>query len=361
MRAVQEEAAPVTDEVLDAFDTCVLCRGCETACPSGVPFGELMEQTRDALAAAGRMTPWWQRAGLAQLGRPRLLRAGSSAAALAQRAGLVPGRLGLPRLPLRRPRLRASGSDVWLFTGCVMDAWQRDVHAAAQQVLHAAGYGVRPSGDAAACCGALHRHAGLGSVTADLARRVMAALAGDAPILVDSAGCGAALKDYGHLLGTSEAEAFSSRVFDLQEWLADRLDRLPPAAALERRVAVQDPCHLRHVQRVHLATRVVLRPYVAELVELDDEGLCCGAGGAYSMLHRELAGLIRDRKVRAIERAGVDVVASANPGCSMHLAAAGVPTVHPITLVWEALSAVNSGLGPARRSTDQAGGGAPAG
>lgn len=338
MRAVQEEGAPVTSEVIDAFDTCVLCRGCETACPSGVPFGRLMEETRDALAGAGRMTPWWQRLGLAQLAHPRVVRAGSTLAAVAQRAGLVPRRLGLPRLPVRRRALRASGGDVWLFTGCVMDAWQRDVHEATQRVVEAAAFGVRPSGDAAPCCGALHQHAGLEAATADLARRVIAALAGEAPILVDSAGCGAALKDYGRLLGTPEAEHFSSRVFDVQEWLAARLDRLPPAAPLPRRVAVQDPCHLRHVQRVHLATREVLRPYVAELIELDDEGLCCGAGGAYSMLHPGLAGLIRDRKVAAIGRAGADVVASANPGCSMHLAAAGVATVHPMTLVWEALS-----------------------
>ncbi|MHB1928938.1 MAG: (Fe-S)-binding protein [Acidimicrobiales bacterium] len=338
MRAVQEGGAPVTGEVLDAFDTCVLCRGCEPACPSGVPFGELMEQTRDALAAAGRMTPWWQRTGLAQLAHPRLLRAGSTVAAVAQRIGLVPRRLGLPRLPLRRRPLGASGDDVWLFTGCVMDAWQRDVHRDAQRVLQAAGAGVRPTGDAAPCCGALHQHAGLEDVTRRLAAQVMAALPGDAAVLVDSAGCGAALKDYGRLLGTGEAVAFSARVRDVQEWLAEHLDRLPTVEPLRRRVAVQDPCHLRHVQRAHQATRTVLGPYVSELVELDDEGLCCGAGGAYSILHPALAGLIRDRKVAAIDRAAADVVASANPGCSMHLAAAGVPTVHPVTLLWEAIS-----------------------
>ena len=111
---------------------------------------------------------------------------------------------------------------------------------------------------------------------------------GEAPILVDSAGCGAQLKDYGHLLGTDAAGAFSARVRDIHEWLAEHADRLPaPRHPLEP-VIVQDPCHLRHVQRTHLAVRTVLGRY-APLVELDDEGLCCGAGGAYSALHPDLA------------------------------------------------------------------------
>lgn len=166
----------------------------------------------------------------------------------------------------------------------------------------------------------------------------MSALGGTRPILVDSAGCGATMKEYGHLLDTDEARAFSARVFDIQEWLADHIDALPKVAPLPLRVAVQDPCHLRHVQRVHLATRTVLEPFVSELVELDDEGLCCGAGGAYSVLQPEMAGDIRERKTASIDRAAPDVVASANPGCALHLGAVGVPTRHPMELVDEALS-----------------------
>ncbi len=101
-------------------------------------------------------------------------------------------------------------------------------------------------------------------------------------------------------------------------------------------MAVQDPCHLRHVQQTHLAVRTVLAP-VAELVELDDEGLCCGAGGLYSVTQPALAGAVRDLKVSAIERAGAGVVVSANPGCLLHLRAAGVDVRHPIELVDEAL------------------------
>jgi glycolate oxidase iron-sulfur subunit len=147
------------------------------------------------------------------------------------------------------------------------------------------------------------------------------------------------MKEYGRLLGTDEARAFSARVFDVAEWLAPRLERLPPVEPLAVRAAVQDPCHLRHAQRAHLATRTLLAPFVRELVELDDEGLCCGAGGAYAVLERRQARAIRDRKVASIARAAPDVVASANPGCSMHLAAAGVPTEHPMTLVARALAA----------------------
>ena len=376
MRAVQMEGAPVTDDLVRSMETCVQCRGCETACPSAVEFGHLMEGTRAALAEAGRITPRLQRLGLRVLRHRRLLLIGSSLLALAQRLRIVPSsRLGLPaRLPVRRRRLRASGDDVWLFTGCVMDAWQRHVHHAVQQVLEAAGVGVAPTGGAAPCCGALHTHAGLSDGAGAAARQVIDGLsADDRPVLVDSAGCGAALKDYGRLLGTPEARAFSARVFDVHEWLAGRLDDLTGAEprgvpgrlassgpgelaggrvggvggalagggsvnVLDLTVAVQDPCHLRHVQRNHHWVPTVLRPFVRQVVTLDDDGLCCGAGGAYSLLEPELAAAIRERKTAAVARSGASVVASANPGCSLHLAAAGLEVVHPLELVARALS-----------------------
>jgi glycolate oxidase iron-sulfur subunit len=337
MRAVQWDEAPADADFIRFMDACVQCRGCETACPSGVPFGRLMEGTRSTLATNHRYTPWWQRLAYRALGRHWLLVAGSRALAVAQRARLVPRRFDLPRLPLRSAPLTATGADVWLFTGCVMDAWQRDVHAAAVAVLSAAGVGVAFPGRGGDCCGALHVHAGLTVAARRLAERVMASMPGEAPIVVDSAGCGAQLKDYGHLLGTPEAMVFSRRVFDIQEWLAERVSQLPAARPGRRpRVIVQDPCHLRHVQRAQAGVRTVLAPYV-ELVELDDEGLCCGAGGAYSALHPETAAAIRERKLEAIARAGSGVVASANPGCAMHLAAAGVEVRHPMEILAEAI------------------------
>jgi glycolate oxidase iron-sulfur subunit len=335
MRAV-EEGAPAGGAFVEILETCVVCRACETACPSAVPFGRLMEGARQAVAA--RAVPWWQRLAYRALEHPRALAATTAVGAVAQRARLIPpgfaARTALPRLPLRRPRLRPTGTDVWLFTGCVMDAWQRPVHVDAIAVLSAMGVGVALPGPGAACCGALAAHAGLHERAVALAGRVMGAFPGDAPVLVDSAGCGAALKEYGKLVGTAGAAAFSARVFDIQEWIAARADRLPPAAPGWRRprIAVQDPCHLRHAQGVEVHVRSVLRPY-GDLVELDDEGRCCGAGGAFAVLQPELAGAIRADKLAVLERAGADVVASPNPGCAMWLAAAGAEVRHPMEIV----------------------------
>ena len=341
MRAVDTGELPIDDDFVDFVETCVQCRGCETACPSGVQFGALMEQTRTTLADAGRITPWWQRLGLTILPRHRLLLAGSTALAVGQRLRLIPKRLGIPALPLRRvTRVATTGNEVWLFTGCVMDAWQRDTHRNTAALIALAG-ATHAVPDSSGCCGALHAHAGLHDEATSLAHRVMASMPGVAPILVNSAGCGAAMKDYGELLGTEEAHRFSARVLDISEWLAERIDRLPASSDSRRSVIVQDPCHLRHVQRAHEPVRSLL-DHVADVVELDDDGLCCGAGGAYSALQPELAGDIRDRKIasigRATERSNAVAVASANPGCSMHLGAVlDLPVRHPVDLVAEAL------------------------
>ncbi|MEX2267227.1 MAG: (Fe-S)-binding protein [Acidimicrobiia bacterium] len=338
MRAVQSGAAELRGEFTEYMDLCVQCRACEAVCPSSVPFGRLMEGSRTTLVSQTRYVPRWQRLAYRVLRHHRLLVLFSRLGAVLQRAHLVPKRLGLPRLPLRSTRLRATGTDVWLFTGCVMDAWQRDVHAAVVRVLGAAGVGVRlPDARRAGCCGALHVHAGLAEPARALAERVMTAFPGDAPVLVDSAGCGAALKDYGHLVGTPAAAAFAARVFDVHEWLAARIEQLPvPTVPFAEPVALHDACHLRHVQKAHLAVRTVLAPF-AEVRELDDEGLCCGAGGAYAALHPDMAADIRKRKLDSIARTGARVVASANPGCTFHLAAAGVDLRHPFEIIDEAL------------------------
>jgi len=146
------------------------------------------------------------------------------------------------------------------------------------------------------------------------------------------------LKDYGHLLGTPGAEAFAARVRDFSEWVAARGPlRLHDTG---RSVVVQDPCHLRHVQRAHGAVRTVLGP-AYRLRETADDGLCCGAGGAYAVLQPELSATLRARKVEAIRAAAIDgiqpLVASANPGCALHLGAAGLDVRHPAELLADAL------------------------
>ena len=336
MRAVVLEDAPIDHDLVGHLDTCVQCRGCEPACPSGVPYGSLIEHAKASLAARHRITPRWQRWGYRILGHHRLLLIGSSLLAGLQRLRLVPRRAGLARLALRRPpALRRHGEDAWLVLGCVMDAWQREVHVATVAVLDAVGVDVatpRTGG----CCGALHTHAGLDREAAKLATAMMRSMPGDAPVLVNSAGCGAQLKDLARLLGTAEAEAFSARVRDVHEVIAPLLDRIGSPSRPQGPVIVQDPCHLRHVQKVHGAVREVLAS-VAEVVELDDDGLCCGAGGAYATLEPELASRIRDRKVAAIDRAtarsGTRCIASANPGCLVHLRQVDLEVWHPLELV----------------------------
>lgn len=347
MRAVDLEGAPLDRAFVDAMDQCIQCRGCEAACPSSVPFGRLMEGTRAALVRRDvgrgsrlRRTAEWV-AYRRLLVRHRWLLAATWALLVAQRLHLVPRRLAVPRLDpaqLRRP-LDAGGpgtGDAYVLPGCVMDAWQREVHRDVLTVMRAAGATPMLPGSGADCCGALHGHAGRLDEARALAQRVIASMPGDAPVVIDSAGCGAAMKDYGHLLATPDAVAFSARVVDFAEWLATRPP--VPLQTTGRTIVVQDPCHLRHVQKAHGAVRTVLAPAYT-LCEPDDDGLCCGAGGAYSALQPALSTDVRDRKVAAIRAVGGDgaVVASANPGCLLHLRAAGLDVRHPAQLLADAL------------------------
>ena len=348
IRSIQYEGLLIDDQVSEILNTCVQCRGCEPACPSGVPYGRLIEAAKNEMAAQHRSAPWWQRFGLRLLRHHRLLLIGTPVLAVAQRLHLIPKRAGLSTLPMRLgPPIVATSltPDVWLFTGCVMDAWQRSTHRSVAALIEAAGFSYGIPTKAGSCCGALHSHAGLTHEAQSLAESVMTSMPGASPIIVDSAGCGAALKDYGHLLGTPEAVAFSERVFDVHEWLEPHINsvittHVPDGDKID--VVIQDPCHLRHVQKAHLAVRSILAP-VAYLIELDDDGLCCGAGGAYSVVEAELAGQIRDRKVRNIlakSPTAKTLVASANPGCLMYLQGAGLVVKHPVDILAEALGLV---------------------
>jgi glycolate oxidase iron-sulfur subunit len=350
MRMVELEGAPIDEAFETAMNACVQCRGCEAACPSSVQFGHLMEHTRAALHDLPKRDSYLRRAiewiGY-RLVLPThwLLMAATWLAWLGQRLRLVPRRLALP--PLRARSLatpvdtpRGGTPDAWLFTGCVMDAWLRDTHRSTARIMRAAGARVARTGPGGDCCGALHTHAGRIREARRLARRVMSSMPGDAPIVVNSAGCGAAMKDYGRLLGTADAEAFSARVRDFSEWVAEHDVTLRPTGET---LVVQDPCHLRHVQRTHGAVRTALSPAYA-LVETDDDGLCCGAGGVYALLQPRLAGSIRERKVAALRRAAPDpVVVSANPGCIVHLGQAGIDARHPADLLAAALAEETDG------------------
>ncbi len=337
MRAVTEGRRAVDESFTDAMDTCIQCRGCEAACPSGVQFGHLMEDTRAALEVD---RPAWRRAAetvafRGVLPHRRVLDVASRALAVGQRLRVVPEQLGLPELPVRAPEPLTADPDpdVYLFTGCVMDAWQRGVHRAAMRLMRATGARVGLPTAGGDCCGALHVHAGRRADAVRLARRVITAFPGDAPVVVDSAGCGAALLDYGRLLGTSAAADFAARVVDVSTFLVDRDLPLRPTHHV---VVVQDPCHLRHVQKAHEPVHALLaRAY--DVRATADDGLCCGAGGAFSVTQPELSHQVRERKVAAIVVAAAGApsftVASANPGCAMHLAAAGLTIEHPAELL----------------------------
>ena len=341
MQEIQTNDRSITKEAVTSFDTCIQCRGCEPACPSGVPYGSLIEQVRKTLVEERHILPRWQQIPFHILTRPRLLRFFTRLLVVANKLHLIPKQFAFPKnIPLRNKPLRRSGNDVYLFTGCVMDAWQRETHRSAKRVLERLGFGVIPTGDRIPCCGALHNHAGLVQSATEISETVIQSLSDDElPILVDSAGCGAALKEYGHLVGTNEAKQFSSRVFDIHEWVAEHLEALPVSQKLPITVVVQDPCHLRHVQRAHEAVRSVLEPFVDTLVDLKDDGLCCGAGGAFSLFQPALASKARERKVAEINAQRYDIVASANPGCLLYLQQAGIKIQHPMEIVDKALTA----------------------
>lgn len=328
------------------MEECVQCRACEAVCPSRVPFGRMMEAVRERRRGSARPVGVRARAVGAVLSwglRSRLFLYGSAVAvALAQALHvdrLLPPalRVGirvrlLPLLTPFRP-VRRGRSSVWFFRGCVMDAWQRSVHRDAVSVLATAGLDVEWPGGRQ-CCGALHIHQGRHQEAAALARQVMAAFPGEGRIVVDSAGCGAALKEYAQLLGTAEAHAFSSRVVDLSE--VEELRALRAERSDRPVVGYQHACHLRNVQGVDALPLDLLREVAGcEVVEDDEPGVCCGAGGVYSTLQPDLATAIRDRKAQRL--AGPDIVVTTNPGCHMHLAAAGLPMQHLAEVLAERL------------------------
>jgi glycolate oxidase iron-sulfur subunit len=235
------------------------------------------------------------------------------------------------------PSVRPS---VVLFRGCVMDVLFRHVHEATRRTLKANGYRVVEVEDQV-CCGAPHEHAGDRDAARHLARENLRRLLGSADYVgVNSAGCGAMLRDYGHLLGSDDGAGFSSRVRDVTELLAEAGPRTGAPLVLE--VAYDAPCHLQHAQRVHAAPLAVLRSIPGlRLRLLPGFDRCCGGAGAYSLLQPELSEQVLADKVATLREASpaLDAVATGNPGCIMQigagLLAAGLklPVLHPVELL----------------------------
>jgi glycolate oxidase iron-sulfur subunit len=230
----------------------------------------------------------------------------------------------------------------------VQDRWYRDVNRATIRVLARNGWRVRVP-RAQSCCGALAAHYGHLDAARRLAERNLRAFDDAETVIVNAAGCGAHLKDVGELLGTEEAHAFSAKVRDLMEFLAERGLAPPPTSAGIERVAYHDACHALRAQRIREQPRTVLRAIPdVEVVDLPGGDVCCGAAGLYNVLQPELSSELRRRKAEAVATTGAPVVATANPGCSMQLAAglreldAPVEVVHPVQLLDRAYRAAGS-------------------
>jgi glycolate oxidase iron-sulfur subunit len=369
MRVGHEEGSEISPEMVTHFDRCLGCMACVTACPSGVQYDRLIERTRPQLERQVERA-WHKRAlrrgVFALFTHPGRLRALAPLMALERRIGIaervaelplvrdsarlrtmlklmpdVPARAAVRRLPsVVHPRGAARGRIAFM-QGCVQRVWFSDVNVATVRVLVAEGFEVHTKAQPR-CCGALTMHSGIEDEALGLARETIAAYEGYDFVVTNVAGCGSAMKDYGHMLAddpewAGRAKAFSAKVRDVHEVLAEhepRAERHP----LELTVAYHDACHLAHAQGVRQPPREVLRTIPGlELVEPAEWELCCGSAGIYNVMQPEAAEKLGKRKAANLIATGAQVIAAANPGCTMQIAAhldgRPIPVVHPIELL----------------------------
>jgi glycolate oxidase iron-sulfur subunit len=361
MRSLVEGTLTIDDpDVHTHIDQCLGCRGCETACPSGVPYGHLLEATRATLSRA-RPLPLMARLILRVFERPRLLAlilAGSRllrATRLPRLLGRLPGRLGFSmamlaategRIKRRAYTRRGTGARgaTAILEGCVMHGLYGETNRATARTLRANDYDVIDV-NGQQCCGALHAHAGDLEGARRLARINVAAFerSGATFIAVNAAGCGAMMKEYGHLLAEDpewrgRVAALGARVRDATELLAEAGPA--PGASMPMAVTYDAPCHLLHAQRLIRPPLAVLGAIPnLELIPLTDSDQCCGAAGIYNLLEPEVSGLVLEPKLANIGATGADLVVTGNPGCQMQIGAGmlrtrtGRGTVHPIDLL----------------------------
>ncbi|HXO84319.1 MAG TPA: heterodisulfide reductase-related iron-sulfur binding cluster [Gemmatimonadales bacterium] len=361
MRALERGDLEVTDTALAYhLDRCLGCRACEPVCPSGVRYGQGLEAARSRIAEAkgtpllarmalwvlttpgvSRVAYWFARLlrsvlprGIAGWGRIRFA-LGMLAATKAVEGGRGRARVDRPRPP----------STALLFRGCVQDGLFRHVHDATKRTMAVNGWEVREI-TGQGCCGALHAHAGLLDEARALARVNIAAF-GDGgeppPIVVNSAGCGALMKEYGHLVGGAASERFAARVRDVTELLAPAP---VPGAPLDLHVAYDPPCHLLHAQGIAVPPLKLFAAIpLLELVQVPGAAECCGSAGLFTLVEPEMSRAVLAPKLARLREAAPQVVATGNPGCLMQLgaglAAAGLPIAvrHPVELLDDAYRA----------------------
>jgi glycolate oxidase iron-sulfur subunit len=370
MKAGHEEGAELSAPMVNALDNCLGCMACVTACPSGVQYDKLIEDTR------AQVERNWERSRADRLFRaivfaifphPRRLRALAPLLAITRTLRLdrlavrspLPARLRSlamlsPTTPLadtrrRLPeRVEAAGErrgTVGFLQGCVQRVFFHAVNDATVKVLSAEGFEVHAP-PLPRCCGALQLHTGVDSRA--LAKQTIETFEGYQHVVVNAAGCGSAMKDYGHLLRedpewSERAGAFSERVLDVTELLAEhepRAERRP----LPMKLAYHDACHLAHAQGVRSPPRELLSSIPGlELVEPREWEICCGSAGVYNLLEPEPATALGERKARNLLDTGAEAVAAANPGCALQISAharqlgSELPVYHPMELLARSL------------------------
>lgn len=391
MRAVAEGSLAPDADFRAEMDFCLLCRHCESVCPSGVRFGEMMEHARDALARAdppplpARFARWVgfrvvlphrfvlrTAAALARVAQGSgalgwLARTGDARAAALRSAPHVPPSGERALLPQVTPCTGPRRATALVLQGCVMPELFGRVNRATVAVLARIGVeSIAPR--AHVCCGSLHAHNGDLDGARELARATIAAFEeadgghSDAPIVVNSAGCGAHMKDYGRLLAHDDAwraraQAFAARVRDVTEFLAApehvaalRAQLTTVAENAEpTRVAWDDPCHLCHGQKIRREPRALIDavPGLAR-VELEDSEQCCGSAGVYALLRPTDSAAVLAPKLATLRASGADVLVTANPGCQLQwetgVRSAGldVRVVHVVELLDEALTSADA-------------------
>jgi glycolate dehydrogenase iron-sulfur subunit len=387
MRAVVEgRLEPSSDAFQDHIDRCLGCRACEPVCPSGVEYGSLLERAREVALEArpptgfllrilktfrsvkrtGRVMAWgrrmrdWGMAGMLEAILPDASTARFGLSMLNASKPVPLGRYpGDPKTSDGGPsdeghaaravlgsREDGTALRVGILTGCVQQGLYERVNAATERVLRANGFDVVHIGGQV-CCGALHSHAGAASGARELAGENVRAFGSvDVDfIAANAAGCGAAMKTYGHWLGNNtelveRADSVASRVRDLSELLAMAGPRR--GAPMEVTVTCDSPCHLEHAQGITREPLDMLRAIPSlRLIPLPGAGECCGGAGIYGVTHPELAGEIGGDKVDAILETGADLVSTPNPGCMMQIGAdlrdrrSAVGVVHPVELLDE--------------------------
>ena len=354
MKAVNEGRLGITDRVAAHWDLCLQCRACEAVCPSGVPYGSLMANTRAQVFKQGKrnakvnsISRLFLRAALPH---PRRMRMGGHLIRIYQRLGiqrlvrwsrllkLLPGHLSQfeSKLPVMGSRFFGPSPSVYaalgdkqltvgLLSGCVMPLVQGATMDASVRVLTRNGCSVGvPVGQG--CCGALNAHSGDLEMARSMAKKNIDVFlaAGVDYIVVASAGCSASMKEYKDLLAEDEdyrdkAIRFSQLTVDITEFLAS-LPWEPPAGRVNRRITYQDPCHLAHAQRITSQPRDILRSIPGlELVEMEQSSVCCGGAGIYSTVQEEMSERVLASKMVNIAAVGVDQVVTANPGCMIQI------------------------------------------